>query len=164
MIVFVIALQTNQIFPYVRVPAFETHAYEARKQAWFEIVEYAPVAYSAQDWVAFSLQNVGWLDESKRIYDELEPGLNRSQESPTLAGPSVVLRMNRVTDQFEPWMGSGTFYPKFHTSPPPPADKPIAFQNLDLFSIPEYKAVSLAAVAVKGKRLGFTFLPTRRVF
>lgn len=137
-------------FPYFSVPAWEAAAYESRQLAGFETVTYAPVAQKIDRWLNFTQQSRGWLDESKRIYDDLEPGLERSSEPPTGPLPNVVWNFNSEIGILVPMERNGLMVPSLHTSPPPLLSTTV-YQNVDMFSNPEYRAVSLAAVELKGE-------------
>lgn len=146
-------LQTKQMFPNVSVPAFEVIGFEARDQAAFESIAYAPVASDVDQWIAFSSQHSSWVQESQSIYRELDPDQNRS--SSTLGSQDFRLPMSQVwrrndTGSLLPWFGEGIFYPVMHTSPPPFNPKN-SILNLDLLSIPSYDAIVAAAAMLKGE-------------
>jgi hypothetical protein len=99
-------------------------------------------------WINFTQYTRGWLDESKRIYDTLQPGQNRSMEAKTPELPEIVWAINDQDGSLVKRSGRGNFVPTLHISPPPLNNGEI-YQNVDLFSDPNYKAVSLAAVKLK---------------
>jgi len=134
-------------FPNVTVPAFEVKAFEARTKAGFEMVSYAPVARNLDEWIAFSTENTGWFQESKEIFDQLEPGQNRSLEAPVTSMPSAVYRLGE-DGIGDPWANNRLFCPSMHTSPPPSESASI-IMNVDFFSSPEFLAVSLASEQLK---------------
>ena len=134
-------------FPYVTVPAFEARAYEARIKGGFEMITYAPVATNLQEWINFSTSHIDWYQESKEMFDQLEPGLNRTEETPLQSIPPVVYRLNN-DGLGKAWEDNRLFCPSVHTSPPPLASAK-AIMNVDFFSHPEILAVSLAAEKLK---------------
>jgi hypothetical protein len=138
------AVQHNEHFPHFSVPSFEAKANSARRHAGFEAVIYAPIATDIKEWFTFAQNSRGWIDDSKIWYDILQPGLNRSLEpsAPTLA--DVVWDYND-DGSLSPKKGRGIFVPSLHTSPPPINNGQI-YQNVDLFSHSEYRAVTVASV------------------
>jgi hypothetical protein len=109
-------------------------------------MSYAPIVSDQEKWINFTLTTHGWLDESKRLYDFLEPGKNRSLEPPAPQLPPIVFTLTNGTAA--PREPGGIFVPRFLVSPPPILTaKPYA--NLDLYVIADLKSVSDAAVQLK---------------
>ena len=89
------------------------------------------------------------MDESKFIYDILQPGQNRSLEPKSQVLPDNVWSYNpKDKSILEQRSGRGNFVPSYQISPPPVSSGEILF-NIDLFSDPNYKSISLAAVKLK---------------
>jgi hypothetical protein len=88
----------------------------------------------------------GWLDDSKRIYDLLQPGKNRSLEPLTPPLPPIILSVQNNT--LVPRIPGGTFVSSFQVSPPPLSTAQF-YQNIDLYSVADIKTVSDAAVLLK---------------
>lgn len=105
---------------------------------------YAPLANSVNDWLDFAQKSRHWLDDSKVIFDKLEPGMNRSSEPAT---PELAMTVWGINEDYMhvPWNETGLFAPILHTSPPPKADGH-SYQNINLFSDPNFADVSLAAI------------------
>jgi hypothetical protein len=82
------------------------------------------------------------------IFDTLQPGFNRSLEAKTAALPETVWAISEKDGQLVKRDIRGNFLPTFQTSPPPTKSFEI-YQNVDLFSDPNYKSVALAAVKLK---------------
>jgi hypothetical protein len=129
------------------VKSFEAKAYEARQQAKFEIIAYAPIATSETSWLNFSKENRDWIQESKYIYDQLEPGYNRAAEPLPIPLEDVVWSFTEQNTLIQR-KGRGIFAPSFMISPPPVMSNG-TYENIDLFSNPACKAVSVAAVTLK---------------
>lgn len=126
--------------------SFEAKAYEARQQAKFLTIAYAPIATSETSWLEFSKENRDWIQESKYIYDQLEPGYNRVAEPVPPPLEDVVwsfTQQNTLTQR----KGRGIFAPSFMISPPPVISNG-TYENIDFFSNPACKAVSVAAVTL----------------
>jgi hypothetical protein len=132
------------VFPYFAVRSFEAKAYEARIQAGFEMITYAPIVSKESSWIDFVKENYDWIDESKRTFDILEPGQNRANEPKALEPPETIWTMTENGALIKR-KARGIFLPSFQISPPPINNGNI-FANVDLFSDPNYKSVSLAAV------------------
>jgi hypothetical protein len=147
-------------FPYFAVPAWEAAAYESRIQAGFETVTYAPVTQKRELWLNFTQASRGWLDESKRIYDDLEPGKNRAAEPPTGPLPNAVYDFDDDGELTERER-DGLMVPSLHVSPPPLQSVDI-YQNINMFSNPQYRGVSQASAKLKGK--SFHAIVWRRYF
>jgi hypothetical protein len=131
------------------VRTFEAKAYEARKQAGLQTIIYAPIAINEEVWVNFTQNTRDWLDESKFIYDILQPGQNRSLEPMAPMLPEYVWSYSEEDPSIlEQRSGRGNFVPSYQISPPPVNSGEIFF-NIDLFSDPNYKSISLAAVKLK---------------
>jgi hypothetical protein len=111
------------------------------------MITYAPIATNEASWIEFSQASREWLDESKYIFDELEPGQDRSKEPKTPPFDDVVWSINE-DGSLAKRKGRGLFAPSFMISPPPMNNGNI-FENIDLFSHPNYKSVTLAAVKLK---------------
>lgn len=97
--------------------------------------------------MAFSKENRDWLQESKYTYDQLQPGLNRASEPVPQPLDDVVWSFteeNTLTKR----KGRGIFAPSFMISPPPIMSND-TYENIDLFSNPACKSVSVAAVTLK---------------
>jgi hypothetical protein len=101
-----------------------------------------------EEWLNFTQYTRDWYDESKFIYDILEPGKNRSLEAKTRALPNVVWSYSNNHSLVER-DGRGNFVPSFHISPPPIYNVNVIYENIDLFSDANYKNISLAAVKLK---------------
>jgi hypothetical protein len=145
--------KSSDSFPYFVVPSFEVFAHEARKLSGSEVFMYAPIVEDAPAWSRFATQtSAQWLQESKTIFDALEPGLNRSMEH---APASVSNTIWSISDdgRLWPWKDSGTFVPSLHTSPPPVNDMSVQ-QNINLFSNENYKTAGLASIHLKGTNVG----------
>ena len=108
-------------------------------------------------WLNFSVSNQNWIEESKEIYDMLEPGEDRSFEGERATiekqlwgfdtnGNIIPYGTQSTTTN----NASAVVTPIFHTSPPPKPDK-VEFQNINVFSDPTYESASLAAVELMGK-------------
>ena len=143
------ASTTNSEFPHFSIPAFEAYAYDARTLAGFEVITYAPVAVKRREWTEFAQSSRGWLDESKRIFDILEPGQNRSAEPPVAELPMFVFNYGE-NGTLSPLIENTLFVPSLHISPPPFQESKI-YQNINMFSQPDYREVSFAAVSLQGK-------------
>lgn len=79
----------------------------------------------------------------------MQPGSNRSLEPKTPTLPEYVWSYNEQDKSIlEPRSGRGNFVPSYQISPPP-ANIDEIFFNIDLFSDPNYKSISLAAVKLK---------------
>ena len=133
-------------FPYLAIKSFEAKAYEARQQAKFLTIVYAPIVTSETTWLAFSKENRNWIQESKYTYDQLEPGYNRASEPLPLPLDDVVWSFsdqNTLTQR----KGRGIFAPSFMISPPPVISNS-TYENIDLFSNTACKEVSVAAVTL----------------
>ena len=114
-----------------------------------QTIIYAPITINEPSWLNFSQNTRDWLDESKLIYDVLQPGQNRSLEPKTPLLPDVVWSYNpEDTSILEQRTGRGNFVPSYQISPPPVNSGDIFF-NIDLFSDPNYKSISLAAVKLQ---------------
>jgi hypothetical protein len=114
-----------------------------------QTIIYAPIAINEQEWVNFSQYSSDWLDESKFIYDILQPGQNRTLEPKAPVLPDYVWSYNQDDKSIlEQRSGRGNFVPSYQISPPPVNSGEIFF-NIDLFSDPNYKSISLAAVKLK---------------
>jgi hypothetical protein len=139
-------LQHNEHFPYFSVPSFEAKATAARRHAGFEAVIYAPIVTNEAEWIAFSQMSRNWLDDSKVWFDILEPGQNRSLEP---AAPPLPQEVWSYDDDGNliPRKDRGIFVPSLHTSPPPINNGQI-YQNVDLFSRSEFRAVTVASVTL----------------
>ena len=146
------ALNMNFAFPLFSVPAFESLAYEARLQGGFEVIVYAPISKQADVWLEFANETRGWLDTSKYLYDNLEPGLYRSKEPPVQPLPHILWDFDTEGDGVNvlvPRTESGFFVPILHVSPPPiPALE--VYQNINLFSSELYSEVGSATIQMKG--------------
>jgi hypothetical protein len=145
----------QQSFPYVSVPAFEVQSHAARLSSDVELFVYAPVAYNFSEWISFANATKNWFDDSKFIYDMLNPGSNRSADLPRGYLPPVVYRFDE--NGFKtPWYGEDTtvspFCPRLYTSPPPYLGDGIV-QNEDLYTNELYKTVSSHAAEIKGAYL-----------
>ena len=143
-------------FPYFAIPSFEAKAHEARIQAGFEVVVYGPVAPKIEPWLEFAQASRGWLDESKVMYDALEPGQNRSDEPATPMLPDAVYDYvpspTNASADLKKRTQKGFFLPSLHVSPPPVLPAGVyPYQNVNMFSNPVYKDISLASVELKGK-------------
>ena len=75
------ACQTDQKFPFVTMPAFETMGESVRRKAGLEAIYYGPLIMSEQvmEWQEYSLQNQGWLENSRHTvasstYGAYNPG------------------------------------------------------------------------------------------
>ena len=143
------ALGATLEFPHFAVPAFESLAYEARLQGGFEVIMYAPVANQLSAWLDFTQETRQWLDESKEMYDNLEPGEDRSAEPPVGPLPDMVFDYDE-NGQLVPRTRDGFFTPILHVSPPPVPEMEI-YQNINLFSKQEYRDVGDATVMLRGK-------------
>jgi hypothetical protein len=99
-------------------------------------------------WINFTQYTRNWLDESKFIYDVLEPGKNRSLEPKAPPLPNAVWSYSEDDRSLVKRDGRGNFVPSFHISPPPFNSGEIS-ENIDLFSDDNYKNISLAAVKLK---------------
>ena len=139
-------------FPYFIVPGFEAYAYQARTQAGLEMIQYAPIANDVQQWINFTETTRTWIDESKQIYDDLNPGANRAAEPSTALKPLPPYVYQYASNGNFTTLNEGfqLFVPSLQTSPPP-LENASYYENVDLFSDPLYKAVSLASVKLKGK-------------
>jgi hypothetical protein len=102
------------------------------------------------EWINFTQYTRGWLDQSKNLYDVLEPGHNRSMEPVAPELPDIIWSIDQqahdgsLVERTE----DGNFAPILHTSPPP-LNNGRVYQNIDIFSNPESKSVSLAAVKLR---------------
>ena len=135
-------------FPYFAVPSFEAKAFETRKQATFEMITYAPIATVESSWLNHSQESRGWLDESKYLLDQLEPGSSRSSEP--IAPPFDDVIWSFADDgTLVKRKDRGLFAPSYMISPPPISNNSVVFENIDLFSNKNYKSVTLAAVKLK---------------
>mgnify|MGYP005847545603 CR=1 FL=1 len=146
-------IEENEALPFFAVPYFEVKAASARHQASFEVVTYAPIVTAKQltRYLEFSNQTRGWIDDSKRLYDTLEPGKNRSAEAPI---PPLPLQLWKPTSDggYEIDEGSSIMVPSLHISPPPVEQEASAspvYQNVNLWSDPDYKDVTLASLSLK---------------
>lgn len=149
-------------FPYVAVPSFEVQAHTTRYDSGggIDVLFYAPIVSNFTKWVQFTNETKHWLEESKYLYDKMEPGNNRSNETPRMYLPPVVYKFDNVTGQhIVPWFGTpsdqvddntDTFCPRLYTSPPPYMGDGIV-QNEDLFSNRKYKSMSDASIQLQGK-------------
>ena len=134
-------------FPHFSVPAFESHAFESRQLAGFETITYAPIGIRIDQWLDFANKSRGWLDESKDIFDELQPGQNRSLEPPTPPLEDVLWQYDENLN-LVPRTRNGLIVPSLHTSPPPVLTTQ-HYQNVDMFSDEACRLASLAAVQLK---------------
>jgi hypothetical protein len=137
-------------FPFFSIPYFEVKAHAARAQASFDVVTYAPVVFGTQmdQYLTFANATRGWYDQSRVMYDELEPGMNRSAEPLASALPTELWTED----------GNGTrlidegvvpiAIPSLHISPPPPLTDKVR-QNIDLWRDVRYKTVTLASLTLK---------------
>jgi hypothetical protein len=147
------ALERGALFPYFSIPNYEAKAYELREQALFGTVAFAPIVRHDEldQYLDFANQTRDWLDQSKQIYDGVEPGFNRSSEPPTPPIPKSLLCVDHQEEKKDysevlkkPCSAQAEWYlPLHHISPPPlPNAK---FQNLDFLSDPTYKRITEAA-------------------
>lgn len=145
-------MNNQQTFPHVSVPGFEVQSHAARISSGIEWFKYAPIAFNFREWITFANATKGWLDDSKLIYDQLNPGSNRSADPPRTYLPPVVYRFDENGFRV-PWFGDETnatpFCPRLYTSPPPYQGDGIV-QNEDLYTKELYKAVSSGATESKG--------------
>ncbi|MDG6999173.1 MAG: hypothetical protein JRN15_08675 [Nitrososphaerota archaeon] len=139
-------------FPYFVVPGFEAYAHEARTQAGFEMIQYAPIANNVQQWINFSQATRTWIDESRQIYDDLNPGENRAAEPSAALKPLPPYVYEYTSDGSFTTIDHGfrLFVPSLQTSPPP-LENATHYENVDLFSNRMFKDVCLASVSLKGK-------------
>lgn len=139
------------MFPYFAVPAFEASAYQSRIQAGFETVTYAPIISRRNRWLNFTQNTRAWLDESKAIYDELEPGKNRAAEAPVGPLPDAIWDIgDGLNGKLVEREQDGLMVVSLHVSPPP-LESVKVYQNINYFSNPEYEDISVACVQLKGK-------------
>jgi hypothetical protein len=111
------------------------------------MITYSPIANIEASWLEFSQESRGWLDESKYILDQLEPGSNRASEPLTPPFEDIMWSIGEdgtLTKRKD----RGIFAPSFMISPPPINNSSV-FENIDLFSNMNYKSVTLAAVKLK---------------
>jgi hypothetical protein len=134
-------------FPYFAVKSFEAKAYEARHEAHFLTITYAPIVTSESAWLEFSKTSRGWLEDSKYAYDQLEPGYNRASEPLPTPLKDIIWSVNEDNVLVQR-KGRGNFVPSFMISPPPVVSN-ATFENIDLFSIKSFKSVALASVTLK---------------
>jgi hypothetical protein len=140
-------------FPFFAIPSFEVKAHGVRSEALFETVSFAPlVQYNDLDnYFQFVNASRGWLDESKAMYDKLEPGKNRSMEPLT---PPISPTMNCVTRTVDKehysqvmtspcFIDSESYLPLLQISPPPFPNQ--TYQNIDYLTDPTFKTISKAA-------------------
>ena len=55
---------------------------------------YAPLVTNVTEWIAFSQKQVHWYEKSKEIFDQLEPGHNRTDEDVVDSIPPHVYRLD----------------------------------------------------------------------
>jgi hypothetical protein len=111
------------------------------------MITYSPIATNEKSWLEHSQENRGWLEESKYILDQLEPGSNRSSEPVTPPFEDVIWIIGE-DGKLAKRKDRGIFAPSFMISPPP-FNNSVIFENIDLFSNMNYKSVTLAAVKLK---------------
>jgi hypothetical protein len=111
------------------------------------MITYAPIVTKESSWIEYSQANRDWLDDSKFIFDQLEPGSDRASEPKATALADVIWSIGE-DGSLAPRKGRGIFAPSFMISPPPINNGEI-YENIDLFSNPNYKSVTLAAVKLK---------------
>jgi hypothetical protein len=64
------AIATNATFPFVTVPNFEVLGAATRAQSGIEMLFWQPILVNdkkKQKWIEYSLQNQGWVDESRAL-------------------------------------------------------------------------------------------------
>ena len=152
------ALESEQKFPFVSIPSFEVHAHVTRLKANTEGLLYAPIIRNDfHNWIQFTNQTKNWLEESKRTFDRLEPGLNRSLEQQRQYIPPTIYQFDNNGNRL-PWYGDdddgyeSSFNARLYTSPPPYMGDGI-FQNENLESHYEFRSISGAATTLKGKKI-----------
>jgi hypothetical protein len=152
----ILLLKNNQAFPYVLLNGFEAYAYDARKKGRFSEIMYTPLVYNESKWLEFSAKSSGWYNQSKQIYDALEPGKNRSIEEKSFHDYKVLHEVNELgivvtandTDNIS--SQGRMICPTLYTSPPPSMNA-ITFQNVDLSSMNSFKSLILASLSLNGK-------------
>jgi hypothetical protein len=151
------AQEHGGVFPYFSIPHFEVKAFGIRNEALFESVAFAPVVRDSelQNYLKFANNTRNWLVESKIIYDELEPGKNRSSEPPPPHFPATLTCVNHYEYQKHYTkvlagpcsIHSDTYLPLLHISPPPFPNQ--TFNNINFLVDPIYKNITEAAKQVK---------------
>jgi hypothetical protein len=120
-------------------------------------VTFAPIVKHDQleQYFEFSNNARGWLEESKKIYDKLQPGENRSSEPPTPPLLSSLLCVDHAEGKEKYYskvlaapcsVRSETYLPLLHISPPPFLNK--MFFILDFFTDLFYQRITTAASEV----------------
>jgi hypothetical protein len=93
------------------------------------------------------MQSRDWIQESKYIFDQLQPGYYRSSEPLPKPLDETIWSFNEDGTISER-KGRGIFAPSFMISPPP-AISNSTLENIDLLSNEACKSISLAAVILK---------------
>lgn len=136
---------------------FESYGSIGRMKGRLSEIMYAPVVYDAPSWLNYSGMHSNWYLESLEIYNKLQTNSSKeydyntytkyyNQKNPANNGQGLYV-FDRITQSFTIVTEKSVAYPSFHTSPPPPMDA-IAFQNIDLNSVPAFRKISIAAVAL----------------
>lgn len=140
-------------FPFFEVPSYEVLGHGIRNQALFETVAFAPLVkhQDREQYLQFANQTRGWLDESKKIYDKLKAGANRSSEPPTPPYPQTFMCVSHEEEKEDyskvvltPCLNDEDLYlPLLQISPPPFPNQ--TYHNIDYFTNPTYKSLAAAA-------------------
>jgi hypothetical protein len=143
-------------FPFFSIPNFEVKAYGTRKDAKFETVAFAPIVqlHQLDQYLTFANASRNWLEESKLIYDKLEPGKDRSKEHPTPLFPDSLMCVDHreyEKDKSKVLLSpcsvqADEYLPLLHISPPPLMNE--TFNNIDFYTDPTYKTLTTAAKLV----------------
>ena len=72
------AKKSNSEWPFVTMPFFEVNAHHARKASGIEVLAMCPLVQGGvrEQWEQYSLQNAGWIEESRGIVLDDEDGLD----------------------------------------------------------------------------------------
>jgi hypothetical protein len=144
----------------------KSDAYNARRNSAIDVIIYAPIVsndeYNTSDddsilsrYLEYTRSTRSWLDESRRIFDTLQPGYNRSIEPIILSLPSVMYDIDPLTKNFvaRSSISNSSNAPVLHVSPPPAVrgNEYVPYQNINMLSLPEMKNVADASVTLQGK-------------
>lgn len=151
------ALEHGGKFPNFKIPNYEVKAFGMRNEALFETVAFAPIVKheELEQYLVFANDTRGWVEESKKIYDELEPGKNRSSEPITPPFPKTLMCVDHreyQKDYSKVLVGpcaiqKEEYLPLLQISPPPYINE--TFNNIDFFSDFLYQEIVMAASQVK---------------